>query len=59
VWSSETGAQLALATAVIQITGWALVAGRRAGWSWPRAVLFAAVDGALGIVLLLLEKLVH
>jgi hypothetical protein len=30
-----------------------------AGWTWLRARLFAAVDGALGIVLLLLEKLVR
>ena len=30
-----------------------------AGWTWLRAGLFAAVDGALGIVLLLLEKFVH
>ena len=59
VWSRETGAELALAAAVLQITGWALVAGRRAGWTWLSAGLFAAVDGALGIVLLLLEKLVH
>ena len=60
VWSRETGAELALGAAVLQITGWALVAGRRAGWSWPRAGLFAAIDGALGTaVLLLLEKLVH
>ena len=59
VWSRETGATLALAAAVVQITGWALVAGRRAGWTWLRAGLFAAVDGALGIALLLLEKLVH
>ncbi len=59
VWSRETGAELALAAAVLQITGWALVAGRRAGWTWLRAGLFAAVDGALGIALLLLEKLVH
>ena len=59
VWSRETGAALALAAAVLQIIGWALVAGRRAGWTWPRAGLFAAVDGALGIVLLLLEKAVH
>jgi hypothetical protein len=57
--SRETGARLALAAAVLQITGWALVAGRRAGWTWLRAGLFAAVDGALGIVLLLLERLVH
>lgn len=59
VWSRETGAELALAAAVLQITGWALVAGRRAGWSWPCAGLFAAVDGMLGIALLLLEKAVH
>jgi hypothetical protein len=59
VWSRETGAELALAAAVLQIAGWALVAGRRAGWTWLRAGLFAAVDGALGIVLLLLERLVH
>ena len=59
VWSRETGAGLALGAAVLQITGWALVAGRRAGWSWPRAGLFAAIGGALGIALLLLERLVH
>jgi hypothetical protein len=44
---------------LLQITGWALVAGRRAGWTWLRAGLFAAVDTALGIALLLLEKLIH
>ena len=59
VWSRETGAELALAAAVLQITGWALVAGRRAGWTWLRAGLFAAVDAGLGIVLLLLERMVH
>ena len=31
LWSRETGAELALGAAVLQITGWALVAGRRAG----------------------------
>jgi hypothetical protein len=59
VWSRETGARLALAAAVLQIVGWALVAGRRAGWTWLRAGAFAAVEGALGVVLLLLERLVH
>ena len=38
---------------------WALVAGRRAGWTWLRAGVFAAVDGALGIPPRLLEKLVY
>lgn len=47
VWSRETGAALALTTAVLQIVGWALLAGRRAAWTWLRASLFAAVEGAL------------
>jgi hypothetical protein len=59
MWSLETGAELALAAAVLQITGWALVAGRRAGWTWLRAGVFAGVEGALGVVLLLLERIVH
>jgi hypothetical protein len=59
VWSRDTGAELALAAAVLQIVDWALVAGRRAGWTWLRASAFAAVEGALGVVLLLLERLVH
>ena len=59
VWSRETGAELALAAAVLQIIGWALVAGRRAGWSWMRTGVFAAGQGALGLLLLLLERVVH
>jgi hypothetical protein len=41
----------------VQITGWGFVAG--AGGTWLRAGLLAAVEGLLGIVLLLLERLVH
>jgi hypothetical protein len=59
VWSRETGAELALAAAVLQILGWALVAGRRAGWTWLRTGVFAAGQGTLGIVLLLLERVAH
>ncbi len=59
VWSRETGAELALAAAVLQIAAWALVAGRRAGGTWLRAGLFAAIQATLGIVLLLLERVVH
>jgi hypothetical protein len=58
-WSRETGAELALTAAVLQIIGWALVAGRRAGWTWLRTGVFAAVEGALGVVLLLLERVIH
>ena len=58
-WSRETGARLALASAVLQIIGWALVAGRRAGWTLLRTGVFAAGQGTLGVVLLLLERVVH
>jgi hypothetical protein len=53
------GTNLGGCAAVLQITGWALVAGRRAGGTWLRAGLFAAVEATLGIVLLLLERVVH
>ena len=59
VWSRETGAELALAAAVLQIIGWALVAGRRAGWTWLRTGVFAAGQGTLGIALLLLERVAN
>ena len=59
VWSRETGAELALAAAVLQIIGWALVAGRRAGWTWLCTVVFAAGQATLGVALLLLERVIH
>ena len=34
VWLRETGAALALAAAIAQITGWGFVAGRRTGCTW-------------------------
>jgi len=59
VWSRDTGAELALAAALLQIVGWALVAGRRAGWTLLRTGVFAAGQGTLGVVLLLLERVAH
>jgi hypothetical protein len=58
-WTRETGARLALVAAVLQIIGWALVAGRRAGWTWLRTAIFAAGQATLGIALLLLERVIH
>ncbi len=58
-WSRETGAMLAFAAAVVQIVGWGLLAARRSGDSWPAAVLLAAGEGALAVLLLLLERLAH
>jgi hypothetical protein len=59
VWSRETGAALALVSAVVQITGWGFVAGLRSGGTLLSAGLLGAVQGALGVALLALERLIH
>jgi hypothetical protein len=59
VWSRDTGATLALASAVLQITGWGFVAGLRSGGTVASAALLGAVQGMLGVALLALERLVH
>ena len=58
LWSRETGAVLALAGALLQITGWGIAAGRRSDGSWRSAVVLGAGQGMLGVVLLGLEMLV-
>jgi hypothetical protein len=58
VWSRETGASLALAAAILQITGWGFLAGRRAGANPLVASVLAGVEGLLGVALLALERLV-
>jgi hypothetical protein len=58
VWSRETGASLALAAAILQITGWGFLAGRRAGASPLAAGVLGGVEGLLGVALLALERLV-
>ena len=59
VWSRDTGASLALAASILQITGWGVVAGLRAGGSPVSAAVLGGTQGALGVALLLLERLVH
>ena len=45
VWSRETGAALALGSAILQITGWGFVAGLRSGGSPLSAVALGAGQG--------------
>ena len=59
LWSRETGALLALVSAILQIAGWGIAAGRRSGGSWHSAVALGVGQGMLGVILLALEKLVH
>jgi hypothetical protein len=59
VWSRETGAALALGSAILQITGWGVVAGFRSGASPLSAVILGVGQGILGVLLLVLESLIH
>jgi hypothetical protein len=59
VWSRETGATLALGSAILQISGWGFVAGLRSGGSPLSAVALGAGQGVLGVALLALERLMH
>jgi hypothetical protein len=59
VWSRATGAALALVAAVLQITGWGILAGLRSGASGQRAALLGAAQGTLALALLALEWLIH
>ena len=59
VWSRETGAALALGSAILQIGGWGFVAGLRSGGSPLSAFTLGAGQATLGVALLALERLIH
>ena len=59
VWSRETGAALALGSAILQITGWGVAAGFRSGASPLSAVILGVGQGLLGVLLLVLERLIQ
>lgn len=58
-WSLDTAVTLALAISVAQLVGWGVAVGRRTFGSWPAALLSGAVDGLLGLVIVVLRALVH
>jgi hypothetical protein len=58
-WSRGTGARLALAAALVQVVAWGFAAGRRAGGSAFTATVLAVGEGALAVLLLAAERLVH
>ena len=59
VWARGTAVTVALAISVAQLVGWGIVVGRRTFDSWPAALLSGAVDGLLGLALVVLKTLVH
>jgi hypothetical protein len=51
--------RLALWNGVVQLVGWGVDAGRRRGRAWPSALLGGLVNGAFGVVIIMLEVLLH
>jgi hypothetical protein len=51
--------QLALWTGVVQLFGWGIEVGRRRGRAWPAALLAGLINGSFGLVVIVLEVLLH
>jgi hypothetical protein len=51
--------RLALWSGVVQLTGWGIEVGRRRGQGWLTALLTGLVNGTFGLVIVLLEVLLH
>lgn len=58
-YSDRTGIDVALAVAVAELFGWGLLVGLRALGAWPLALVSAAVNGAIGVALVVLKALIH
>jgi len=50
---------LALWIGVVQLVGWGTDVGRLRGRSWPASLLGGAINGAFGLVIVVLEVLLH
>jgi hypothetical protein len=51
--------RLALWTGVVQLFGWGIEVGRRRGRTWPAALFAGLINGAFGLVVIVLEVLLH
>jgi hypothetical protein len=51
--------RLALWIGVAQLVGWGIDIARRRGRAWPAALLTGVINGAFGLVVILLEVLLH
>jgi hypothetical protein len=51
--------RLALWNGVVQLVGWGIDVGRRRGQAWPAALLTGLINGAFGLVIIILEVLLH
>jgi hypothetical protein len=59
LFDEDLAVRLALWNGVAQLVGWGTDIGRRRGQGWPAALLTGLVNGAFGVVIILLEVLLH
>jgi hypothetical protein len=59
LYSGDAALDLAVAACVVQLFGWGVAAARATAASWPFALLNGVVDAAFGVVIVVLELLVH
>jgi hypothetical protein len=51
--------RLALWAGVAQLVAWGIAYARRQRWGWPTAVTAGAVNGTFGLIIVVLEVLIH
>jgi hypothetical protein len=59
LFSEGLAVRLALWNGVVQLVGWGIEVGRRRGQAWPAALLTGLINGAFGLVIIVLEVLLH
>jgi hypothetical protein len=57
--SESLAVRLALWAGVAQLIGWGIDIARRRGRTWPAAVVTGLINGAFGVVVIILEVLLH
>jgi hypothetical protein len=51
--------RLALWLGVTELVGWGVLYARRQRWSWPSALVAGAINGLFGLLIVVLEVVVH
>jgi hypothetical protein len=59
VLNEPLAVRLALWIGVVQLVGWGIDVARRRGRAWPAALLTGLINGAFGLVIIILEVLLH
>lgn len=59
VLDQDLAVTLALWTGLVQLIAWGVTYARRLGWGWPAAIGVGLVNGTFGLIIVLLEVIVH